>query len=166
MYGSQAELELAAERLRKVLRLLHRRAQGPSSAEEPTRSEQAILAWLEERGPMSIGALAAAEHVRPQSAGQTVDMLEQRGWAERTRTSADRRQVIVVLTPAGQQVLAIGRNLRQAWLVHTLATRFAPHERARLIDAIALLERIVDEQHPQGGSHDIHRRRHPSVIGE
>ena len=139
------DLELAAERLRKVLRLLHRRAQGPSSAEEPTRSEQAILAWLEEQGPMSIGALAAAEHVRPQSIGQTVDMLEQRGWAKRTRTSQDRRQVVVALTGPGQHALAIGRNLRQAWLVHTLATRFTPQERAKITDAIALLERIVEE---------------------
>ena len=140
------DLDLAAERLRKVLRMLHRRAQGPSSAEEPTRSEQAILAWLEERGPMSIGALAAAEHVRPQSIGQTVDMLEQRGWAERARISQDRRQVVVSLTQAGQQALAIGRNLRQAWLAHALATRFTPAERARLTDAIALLERVVEEE--------------------
>ncbi len=150
MSASQAELDLAAERLRKVLRLLHRRAQGPSSAEEPTRSEQAVLAWLEEQGPMSIGALAAAEHVRPQSVGQTVDMLEQRGWARRTRTSRDRRQVVVSLTQAGQHALAIGRDLRQAWLIHALATRFTPSERARLIDAITLLERVVDEDpaHP------------------
>lgn len=140
------ELELAAERLRKVLRLLHRRAQGPSSAAEPTRSEQAILAWLEEQGPMSISALAAAEHVRPQSIGQTVDLLEQQGWATRTRTSQDRRQVMVALTDAGRHALTIGRDLRQAWLVHTLATRFTPHERTKITDAITLLERIIDEQ--------------------
>jgi DNA-binding MarR family transcriptional regulator len=139
------DLELAAERLRKVLRLLHRRAQGPSSAEEPTRSEQAILAWLEEQGPMSIGALAAAEHVRPQSIGQTVDMLEQRGWAKRTRTSRDRRQVVVALTGPGRHALALGRNLRQAWLVRTLTTRFTPQERTKITDAITLLERIVEE---------------------
>ena len=139
------DLELAAEQLRKVLRLLHSRAQGPSNAEEPTRSEQAILAWLEEQGPMSIGALAAAEHVRPQSIGQTVDMLERRGWAERTRTSRDRRQVVVALTPAGQRALTVGRDLRQAWLVQALATRFTPDERTRITDAIILLERIVDE---------------------
>lgn len=145
MGAPTADLELAAERLRKVLRLLHRRAQGPSSAEEPTRSEQAILAWLEERGPMSIGALAAAEHVRPQSVGQTVDMLEQRGWAKRTRTSQDRRQVVAAVTEAGRNALAIGRDLRQAWLVHTLTTRFTPQERTKITDAITLLERIVEE---------------------
>ena len=144
MGASSADVELGAERLRKVLRLLHRRAQGPSSAEEPTRSEQAILAWLEERGPMSIGALAAAEHVRPQSIGQTVDALEQRGWAGRTRTAQDRRQVMVALTQQGRRALAIGRDLRQEWLVHALATRFTPQERAKVIEAITLLERIVD----------------------
>jgi DNA-binding MarR family transcriptional regulator len=143
MGAPASDMELAAERLRKVLRLLHRRAQGPSSAEEPTRSEQAIMAWLEEQGPMTIGALAAAEHVRPQSVGQTVDMLERQGWAERTRTCRDRRQVVVALTQAGGRALAVGRGLRQAWLVQALTTRYTPEERTRITDAIALLERIV-----------------------
>jgi DNA-binding MarR family transcriptional regulator len=87
----------------------------------------------------------AAEHVRPQTIGQTVDVLEQRAWARRTRTSQDRRQVVVTLTDAGRRALAIGRDLRQAWLVHTLMTRFAPQELAKLTDAITLLERIVEE---------------------
>ena len=142
---ASTDLEQAAERLRRVLRLLHRRAQAPSSAEEPTRSEQAVLAWLEEHGQLTIGELAAAEHVRQQSIGQTVTMLEQRGWARRTRTAHDRRQVVVTLTDAGRRALSVGRSLRQAWLVHTLATRFNAAERDRLIDAIALLERIVEE---------------------
>ncbi len=71
-------------------------------------------------------------------------MLERRDWAERTRTSRDRRQVVVALTQAGQHALAVGRDLRQAWLVQALTTRYTPEERTRLTDAIALLERIVN----------------------
>lgn len=87
--------------------------------------------------------------MRPQSIGQTVDALEQRGWAERTRASGDRRQVVVALTDAGHGALVIGRDLRQAWLVHALATRFTPQERTKITEVIALLERIVDEQPSQ-----------------
>jgi DNA-binding MarR family transcriptional regulator len=139
------DIELAPERLQRLLRLFHRRAQRPSSAEEPTRSEQAILAWLEERGPMTIGALAVAEHVTPQSAGQTVDGLEQQGWVERRRQIGDRRQVAVELTDAGRSALAIGRRLRRAWLIEALATRFSPDERRRVMDALELLQRLVDD---------------------
>ena len=138
-------IERAAEQLQRLLRLFHRRAQRPSSADEPTRSEQALLAWLEERGPMTIGALAAAEHVRPQSVGQTVDTLEQQGWVERRRQTGDRRQVVVDLTDAGRSALAIGRGLRRAWLIEALATRFSPDERKQVMDALGLLQRLVDE---------------------
>lgn len=93
---------------------------------------------------MSIGALAAAEHVRPQSIGQTVDALEQQGWIERKKQPGDRRQVLVTLTDVGRSALTIGRELRQAWLVDALATRFTLEERRRVIDAIELLERIID----------------------
>jgi DNA-binding MarR family transcriptional regulator len=143
--ASSADLEQMAERLRRVLRLLHRRAQAPSTAEEPARSEQAVLAWLDERGPLTIGTLAALEHVRQQSISQTVTMLEQRGWARRTQSSQDRRQVLVTLTAAGRRALNVGRDLRHAWLLHTLTTRFNPAEQARLKESIALLERIVDD---------------------
>lgn len=51
---------------------------------------------------------------------------------------------VVVLGRGG-----IGLDLRQAWLVHALATRFTPQERTKIIEAIALLERIVDEQPSQ-----------------
>ena len=141
----QAQLDDAAERLRRVLRLLHRRAQGPSGPDEPTRSEQAVLGWLEESGPLNIRALAGLERVRPQSMGQTVEAIEQRGWVARTPKPGDRRVSLITLTDAGRRALRRGRKLRQRWLVEALATRYDAAERQQLLAAIALLARIVDE---------------------
>lgn len=56
------EIAEAAERLRMIIRLLNRRAQADTGEGSPTRSERAVLAWLEERGPLTLTALATIEH--------------------------------------------------------------------------------------------------------
>jgi DNA-binding MarR family transcriptional regulator len=140
------EIAAAANRLRMVVRVLNRRAQAQTREGSPTRSQQAVLAWLDERGEMTSSALAAAEGVRPQSMGELVDTLEQRGWVGRRRDRADRRKVLVSLTSAGAEALGAGRELRQAWLTDALSTLLDAKERRQLIAAIGLLERVVS--HP------------------
>jgi DNA-binding MarR family transcriptional regulator len=133
----------AAEKLRLVVRVLNRRAQADTGEGSPTRSEQAVLAWLDERGAMSPTALARSERVRPQSMGQTLDTLEQAGLVRRARHPSDRRQVLISLTRAGRQALGRGRRLRQAWLAGAMRTLLDADERRTLFAAIDLLDRIV-----------------------
>jgi DNA-binding MarR family transcriptional regulator len=133
--------EIAA-RLRVAARLIYRRVQTETGEGSPTRSEAAALSWLEECGPMSLGALANLEQVRQQSMSQSVDALVDRGWAERTPDTRDRRQVIVGLTDAGRAALDAGREVRQAWIVEALQT-FSGAERKTLAESLDLLERIA-----------------------
>ena len=133
----------AAEKLRLVVRVLNRRAQIDTGAGSPTRSEQAVLAWLDEHGAMTPTALAQSERVRPKSMGQTLDALEQAGLVRRRRHPDDRRQVLMSLTHAGRRALGRGRRLRQAWLARAMRTQLNADERHTLFAAIELLERIV-----------------------
>ena len=133
----------AAARLRIIVRVLNRQAQAETEEGSPTRSQQAVLAWLAERGELTPGALAVAERVRPQSMSELVDALERRGWAARRPDPADRRQVLVSLTAAGDEALDRGRRLRQARLSDAIRTLLDDGERERLIAAIGLLERVV-----------------------
>lgn len=144
----------AARRLRMVVRMLNRRAQAETGEGSPTRSQQAVLAWLEERGELTATALAAAEQVRPQSIGELVDALERRGWVVRRRDRSDRRKVLVSLTSAGADALDVGRRLRQAWLTEGMRKRLDGEERRRLIAAIGLLERVVLDDQVPGSSRD------------
>jgi DNA-binding MarR family transcriptional regulator len=132
-----------AARLRTVIRLVYRRVQTETGEGSPTRSEQAAMSWLEERGPMTLGALALLEQVRQQSMSQSVDALEQRGWAQRAPDPNDRRQVIVSLTEAGREALESGRKVRQAWIVDAMDRLLSGGERAVLAQALDLLERIA-----------------------
>ncbi|HLW90176.1 MAG TPA: MarR family transcriptional regulator [Roseiarcus sp.] len=132
-----------AARLRVVIRLVYRRVQTETGEGSPTRSEQAAMSWLDERGSMTLGALAALEQVRQQSMSQSVDALEQRGWAQRAPDPNDRRQVIVSLTENGREALEIGRSVRQAWIVDAMTRLLSEDERRALSQSLDLLERIA-----------------------
>src|SRR5579872_1547579 len=132
-----------ASRLRQVVRLVYRRVQTETGEGSPTRSEAAALSWLDERGPMSLRALADLEQVRQQSMSQSVDALQERGWATRSPDPNDRRQVIIALTEAGRAALEAGRNVRQAWIADAIRRRLDAKERRVLAQSLELLERIA-----------------------
>ncbi len=135
-------IEDIASRLRQVVRLVYRRVQTETGEGSPTRSEAAALSWLDERGPMSLRALADLEQVRQQSMSQSVDALQERGWATRSPDPNDRRQVIITLTDAGRVALETGRSVRQAWIVDAIQRLLDDDERAILARSLDLLERI------------------------
>lgn len=132
-------------RLRRVVRLLNRRAQADTGAGSPTRSQQAVLAWLDERGTVTPTTLATLEQVRPQSMSQTLDGLERSALITRTAHPSDRRQVLISLTSSGRTALERGRRLRQEWLENAMTNRLSPPEQRVLAAAIPLLERIVED---------------------
>ena len=132
-----------AARLRVVVRLIYRRVQTETGEGSPSRSEAAALAWLDERGPMTLGALAELEQVRQQSMSQSVDALQERGWVTRSPDPCDRRQIIVALTEAGRAALEAGRSTRQAWIVDAMRTLLDAKERRLLAQSLELLERIA-----------------------
>ncbi len=130
-------------RLRLVVRRLNRRTQVETGAGSPTRSEQAVRAWVEDRSPLTPSALAALEQVRPQSMGQTLDAVARRGWVTRAAHPSDRRQVLIARTDVGRIALDCGRQVRQAWLGEVMRTRLDAEEQRTVIAAIALRDRMA-----------------------
>lgn len=136
------DLATTATKLRTAVRLLGRRAYAATGADGPTRAEQAVLAWLDDQAPMSPSALAAAEKVRPQTMGQTLDALSERGWIVRASHPTDRRQILISLSAAGRAELHRVRALRQDWLVGQLG-QLEPAERSVIENAVEILDRIA-----------------------
>src|SRR5437868_1524017 len=64
-----------------------------------------VLGKLEREGPLTCSGLAARERVRPQSMAQTVGELEAAGLLTREPDAADRRKVLLSLSPAGAATL-------------------------------------------------------------
>ena len=136
------DLAVTATKLRTAVRLLGRRAYVQPGGDGPTRAEQGVLAWLDEQEAMSPSALAAAEKVRPQTMGQTLDALSDRGWIQRAPHPADRRQILISLSPAGREELRRVRSLRQDWLVRQLSQLELSDQQA-IANAVEILERIA-----------------------
>ncbi|MCC6179215.1 MAG: winged helix DNA-binding protein [Chloroflexi bacterium] len=91
----------------QLRQFLHFSEQAARAAGLEPHQHQFLLALkgLGTDGAASIGDLARWLQVRHHSAVELADRVEGRGLVERTPDRADRRRVLVRLTPAGQEVL-------------------------------------------------------------
>lgn len=105
-------------------------------------SQAAVLGRLDREGTKSIGDLAAAERVRPQSMTQTIADLEADGLIERRTDPRDARRSLVELTEQGRRTLEADRRQREGWLASAIAQDLAPEEQRALMQALGLLRRL------------------------
>ena len=102
----------------------------------------AVLATVDREGPLTLGDLAQREHVAPPSITKAVEKLEGMGFVARQRDDSDRRVWWVKVTPAGRRHVVQNRSRRTAWLA-TRLQELAPGDRARLAEAVDVLERLI-----------------------
>jgi DNA-binding MarR family transcriptional regulator len=132
----------SAEIRQGVVRLARRlRAERPAGSLSLNKSS--VLAHLRRNGPMSAGALAAADHQQPQSLTRVFAELERDGLVERTRDGRDGRQRLLALTGAGRAALAEDMARRDAWLEVALGG-LTETERQVLLLAARLMNRLAD----------------------
>jgi len=101
------------------------------------------LARITGEGPISNAALAAGEYMRPQSTHEMVVFLEARGFVERRADPADRRKVLIEVTPSGRRVVSELMSLRHRWLAEAIEHELSPAEQEMLAIAAMLMERIA-----------------------
>jgi len=138
--GAVDSNRLASE-LRMVLGHLVRRLRAEHGF---SLTQGAVLGRLDREGTRSIGELAAAERVRPQSMAQTVSDLEADGLIARRADPADARRALVALTEHGRQTLEAERRQREGWLARAIAEDLSPAERQLLARATSLLQRLSE----------------------
>ncbi len=107
-------------------------------------SHGAVLGRLDREETSSIGRLAEAERVRPQSMAQTIADLEASGLISRRRDPSDARRSLVELTPRGRATLEEDRRDRAGWLAEAIEAGLTPAERRRLAASVELLRRIAE----------------------
>ncbi|MGO9321338.1 MAG: MarR family winged helix-turn-helix transcriptional regulator [Solirubrobacteraceae bacterium] len=131
-----------ASELRMVLGHLMRRLRAEHRF---SLSQGAVLGRLDREGTKSIGDLALAERVRPQSMTQTVSDLEADGLIARRADPTDRRRILVELTELGLQTLEQDRRQREGWLARAIADDLSTQEQRVLMQALALLRRLAED---------------------
>jgi DNA-binding MarR family transcriptional regulator len=105
-------------------------------------SQAAVLGRLDREGTQSIGDLAVAERVRPQSMTQTIADLEADGLIERHADPGDGRRTLVELTEQGRLTLEADRRQREGWLARAIAEDLSQAEQRVLVQALDLLRRL------------------------
>jgi DNA-binding MarR family transcriptional regulator len=138
---SELDLGQLSSELRVVLGALIRRLRAEHRF---PFTQGSVLGRLDREGTSSIGALAAAERVRPQSMAQTVADLLQAGLISRRPDPADGRRTLVELTPEGRRTLTADRRDREGWLSSAIASELSASERRQLAHAVELLRRIAE----------------------
>lgn len=131
-----------ADRLHSAAIHLLRRLRIEDAASGLTAPRLSALSVIVYGGPLTLGALAGAEQVRPPTMTRLVSALERDGLVSREPDPGDRRQVLLRATPAGRRLLEEGRARRTS----TLAARLAllpDGDLAALAWAAELLERLA-----------------------
>jgi DNA-binding MarR family transcriptional regulator len=131
-----------ADRLHSAAIHLLRRLRTEDAASGLTAPRLSALSVIVFGGPLTLGALAAAEQVRPPTMTRLVAALERDGLVTREQDPNDRRQILLRATPAGRRLLEEGRARRTASLARRLAS-LPPSDLAGLARAADLLERLA-----------------------
>ena len=130
-----------AEKLHSAAIHLLRRLRRQDVASGLTAPRLSALSVIVYGGPLTLGALAAAEQVRPPTSTRIVAALEADGLVSRTPSPDDRRVTLVRATPSGAALLHEGRRRRTAQLAAQLAA-LPEADRATLARAADLLESL------------------------
>ena len=135
---------LAAE-IRTVGGKLRRRLREHGGRSDLTPSQISVLLRLEKDGSATVSSLARAEAMRPQSMSAVVTPLQEAGLVSGSPDPSDGRQTLMSLTPKCLKRLQEGRTARQDWLTATIAQRLSAQEQEKLLAALELLARLVDD---------------------
>ena len=141
-HSGAGDAAVVADRLHSAaIHLLRRvRRRDPETGVGPARLS--ALSVVVFGGPLTLGALAAAEQVRPPTMSRLVAGLEADGLVRRQADPDDRRIVWMHATPKGERVLQEGRRRRVADLA-ALLRRLSRHDLRTLAEAITHIERAL-----------------------
>lgn len=139
--GDDVDAMRLASELRLVLGQLMRRLRAEHRF---SLSQGAVLGRLDREGSLSIGDLAVAERVRPQSMTQTISDLESEGLIARRADPKDGRRTLVELTEQGLEILEEDRRKRVGWLARAVSEDLSAQEQQVLSEALELLRRLSE----------------------
>lgn len=132
-----------AIRLRAAVSHLTRQLRARSSASTPGAAKLGVLGQLYRLGPLTPTRLAQHEQVRLQTLTRLLAELETAKLIRRRPHPDDARQTLLTIAAAGIRLLTADIRRREASLAAALVG-LDSGERARLVDACGLIERLGD----------------------
>ena len=137
-----------ADRLHSAAIHLLRRVAREDESSGLSAARLSALSVVVFAGPLSVGALAAAERVQPPTMTRLVQGLERDGLVRREPSTDDHRVVRIEATAKGKRVLQAARKRRVAQLAESLRG-LDGDELALLQAAASLIEQVVSGPTPR-----------------
>lgn len=138
-----ADQDRFARALLAVARGLGRIARERARAGDVTPQQAETLQLIAERGALSTSTLATMLGIDPSTASRNLSGLEKAGLIARQKGSDDGRQTDVRLTPRGRRAAqSVGTGAASSFA--SLLDKIPRGERARIIDGLELLARVLD----------------------
>lgn len=138
-----ADQDRFARALVAVDRGLGRIARERARAGDVTPQQAETLQLIAERGALSTSTLAEMLGIDPSTASRNLSGLERKGYITRQKGSEDGRQTDVRLTPRGRRAAASVTNGASS-AYGSMLDKVPRAERARVIDALEVLARVLD----------------------
>ena len=109
-----------------------------------TLAEFRILRMLTESGTLPMNRLSHETLLSQPSITGLIDKLEERELVERVRNNADRREVLIAITPKGKGALARGEELHKQFVRRV----FSVLANEEMVELNALLKKVADMSDP------------------
>jgi DNA-binding MarR family transcriptional regulator len=121
-------------------------------SDTPTMEQFRLMQVLAAR-PRNLRELAAKHAVSASTMSRSIDVVVQRGWVTRTADPADRRQVVIALSPEGEALHAAMVREVEVHLTERLAG-LDEAERVQLHAALAVIGRLLAASSPADHAED------------
>jgi DNA-binding MarR family transcriptional regulator len=135
--------EDGAIRLRRVITMLARQLNAPSTGAGLTPSQASVLGLIVARGPLTLAELAELEGLNPTMLSRVISRLAAMGLIVRIPDPADLRSVSVVSTPDGKRVDQ-EIKARRAAAVSRCIELLPPAQVSTLTAALPALEELAE----------------------
>lgn len=107
-----------------------------------------VMVVLAATGPMRMGALAQRIGAVPSTFSRSIDRMEAAGWVRREHSPDSRREILIHLTPHGEQLVAHVTERRRREISEILA-QLKPDDRQAVGRAFALFAAAAGEPLPE-----------------
>src|SRR4051812_19091866 len=142
------DIENVANRLHSAAIHLLRRARRVDPESQLPAPQLSALSVVVYGGPITLGALASAEQVRPPTMTRLIAAMGEGGLVDREPDTADRGVVRIRATAKGKRILEEGRDRRIAVIAESLAT-LADTDLKRIADALDSIEKVAGTPKPR-----------------
>jgi DNA-binding MarR family transcriptional regulator len=113
-----------------------------------TLAQFRVLVVLAGSGPLRMGALAGRVGAVPSTFSRSLDRMERDGWVRREHSPDSRREVLIHLTPHGENLVAHVTDRRRQEIAEILA-QLEPDDRRAVGRAFALFAAAAGEPLPE-----------------